>query len=1396
MPRIRALPMAVLTALVAVAVQPAPPASAAPPARPAAVAATAKALRDADPIPIPPLVTESWNGSTGVDTLAERWRKAVADVAALTPEPEIRDAALAALATGDPAVIQKFATVDKPALDKQVAARKKQEAADNLAKVKAMKGTGGTYFNAEVDRVLAGTDSDRAAFLAYGADIARERDAQTTRTAQERAATLRERVRLVAAAAPAESNVKRAAEAALAGDDAAIAAFLATGYLTAAKADAAEREQYLKDLEARNKAAEELTDLAQRAKRASEARTRLLRAHGEGVRALQRAANAMAGAANAARHAQRVLAGGGTVAGKATELNAAKTQTANNLTAARNAADQAASAAATATTAADELIDTGLEYGVEWSLIAQGMNEAATAAVGATQTAAHAIDATIATNSAQGAQAQAEAHAQQAVKWRQHAEEHARSAAKLAAAAAKQATAAKTAAARAKKAREQAQAAEAKAWAGAEKTRRHRQEAEAQAAEAKKQRQIAEAERAAAAQHRAEADRQAAIARSERANAEAQAAVADSARRGAEAADSAAAGAAQRAWDQEGKARTARDEAQAAERAEQTAKAKQAAMRAGVAAASSDSERQEAQRQADEADAQAGVAGTAARAARSSANAATGAAANARAAATQAQQAAERAWAAAEAAAAAAAAADAAADRAEASARATHAARVRADAKAAVATAQEARSARAADAAVRLAEQAAEESVRALWAANRTQDEAEAATTEAVAAAAQAEIAVSAANAARQSAAGIAEPANTAIGLVSPFTGADIDADFVKLVADQAKSIGAEQAAAAAARAAEAVVAAERAEDAADLANAQVKPAFTAAAQAARSAADAATSAAEAKKAAAQAAADGAAARAAAAGAARADAQAEADAQAARLAANEAANDAAIAGKSAEAAQGEADAANRAASAAESDAAAARGAADRAEADAAAARTAATSAQGHADSAATAARNALQAAVEAQQAAERAEEAERKRDAEAMADAIAGPPGPPDEDTMKYLDPEQQAALTEAQALAGQSLMDFLRDNAYDLFMDLSGVGDIKSCVLDGNVEACLWSLVNLLPASKILNATWKLTKLAPKLLKFLDKVKDARKKRDELQDLAKRKKAACPYVPSSFRPGTPVLLADGSTRAIDKLRAGDRVLSTDPVTGATAGKKVSRTITSAGEKKLVDIVVDVDGPRGDRTGTVTATESHPFWVPALSQWVDAGDLSPQQWLRTGAGTTVAITAVRHHRANLRVHNLTVDGFHTYYVVAGGRSLLAHNANCPPDDVGLQHAQDAKGKFKYPGAMTGALFIPNGGLYPLSSGKRNIHPAAVGKAAPGTVKGYDHHLEAQSAALMHVWMSNWKVEDKKATLFITGDYVCSVCDNNLAAMLPTGAQLTVVYRDKNGKVQRPTYTGR
>lgn len=147
----------------------------------------------------------------------------------------------------------------------------------------------------------------------------------------------------------------------------------------------------------------------------------------------------------------------------------------------------------------------------------------------------------------------------------------------------------------------------------------------------------------------------------------------------------------------------------------------------------------------------------------------------------------------------------------------------------------------------------------------------------------------------------------------------------------------------------------------------------------------------------------------------------------------------------------------------------------------------------------------------------------------------------------------------------------------------------------------------------------------------------------------------------NSFVSGTEVLLANGTTKPIEKLKIGDEVLATDPKTGKTTVKKVTAEIKGEGLKHLVKITLRTDGKKHGKTGSVTATDGHPFWVPELQEWVDATDLQPGQWLRTSAGTRVQITAVGRWTQQSAVHNLTVTDLHTYYVLAGGTPVLVHN---------------------------------------------------------------------------------------------------------------------------------------
>ncbi|TYB50915.1 DNRLRE domain-containing protein [Nonomuraea sp. PA05] len=163
----------------------------------------------------------------------------------------------------------------------------------------------------------------------------------------------------------------------------------------------------------------------------------------------------------------------------------------------------------------------------------------------------------------------------------------------------------------------------------------------------------------------------------------------------------------------------------------------------------------------------------------------------------------------------------------------------------------------------------------------------------------------------------------------------------------------------------------------------------------------------------------------------------------------------------------------------------------------------------------------------------------------------------------------------------------------------------------------------------------------------------------------------------NSFVPGTMVMLANGTTKPIEKVEVGDEVLAADPETGKTEAKPVTDVITGEGDKELVDIKVDTDGEKGDKTGKVTSTDSHPFWVRDLNKWVQAEDLQPGMWLRTSSGTHVQIKAVKKRTAQQRVHNLTVAGLHTYHVLAGSAAVLTHNAARPtPATCGVKISKE------------------------------------------------------------------------------------------------------------------------
>ncbi|HET6291257.1 MAG TPA: DNA/RNA non-specific endonuclease [Amycolatopsis sp.] len=1180
-----------------------------------AVAATGQAPAQ-PPASTPPSVPVAASSDPEEEALLRQLHlDLLADIAALDEDEEVRVAAREArqkAEAGDDAAITVF--FERGHQEAKARAKQRKEEADNRNRkvIESLVGTGGPAFNAAVDRALRGNAYDRVNFLAFGRDIAAEQDRRTG--AYEKELRDRRRAHVQVAADRGTPEVSAAAKAALAQGDAAIEEYLKTGYLAAAKRDADARERQLAELEKQRKEAEANSELAQRIGRVMRARQQLLAAHADAVRSLERTANDMTLAANASREAARTLAADQAGHTYHPELyQRAKDEVARFVRDARTDAQQAQSAAALASAQVDILVQNQMPHGTQWAKVVQGMAAAANAAKQAAETAAHAIDAISADAAATDAAEKAEAREENARRWRENAQSHAAAADRLAQAAREQAAAAAQAAAQAQQAKTDAETALQNAKAHAAKVKQartdaererdvagaKRQEAEQWRDQAARKRQEAEAKQQEAASERDKAKREAGIAQQKRQEAEAQQRIASEKRVAAQGQEQIAADAAkearrleqvaadidQHAGLEESKAHQAREEAARVRQSAETTAKKAQALEQLAARAESSSEvlqedkqkvraaatqaRTEANTARDAAQAadglatQAGQAATTARAAATDSQAAAGrsrahadraqaAASQARAAAREAEVAAEKSRAAADEARAAAARADEAAARAEREAAAVHAEALKARASAEEATAAESRAAENARNAANLAQQAAVESERALGSAHRTQEEANAAAAEAATAATQAGIATRAAVAAGLSGSGIAAPADQAITLVSPFTGDDIDADFVLMVANRAKDVGDTQVRAAQAAATDATAQANRAAEAARNAGLEVKPAFEAAAAAAGSAADAARSAAAAQQSAAAAAVSAAAARKASAEADVVDADAQADAKAARAAADQAAADAALAGRAADKAAADAAAARKAADDATRAANEAVAAADRAQQDATAAQQAAAQAQRDADAARESANRAAEHARDADSAATNAEKyaknvedraANAEADAKAIQDQLAemqeqlrqeeeareraeAEQAITDDSEVPALTPEEEELLraekgqagvdeyNRARADANKDLMGLIVEEGGQVILDLIGYTDAKRCFMEGDFISCVMTVINALPILKIASVLRKIpdaVNATVRIVKGIRTFKDVkmigRRITDNLRDLIRQLK-------------------------------------------------------------------------------------------------------------------------------------------------------------------------------------------------------------------------------------------------------------------------------------------------
>ncbi|MEV4227085.1 polymorphic toxin type 43 domain-containing protein [Streptomyces bobili] len=256
---------------------------------------------------------------------------------------------------------------------------------------------------------------------------------------------------------------------------------------------------------------------------------------------------------------------------------------------------------------------------------------------------------------------------------------------------------------------------------------------------------------------------------------------------------------------------------------------------------------------------------------------------------------------------------------------------------------------------------------------------------------------------------------------------------------------------------------------------------------------------------------------------------------------------------------------------------------------------------------------------------------------------------------------------------------------AWEVEKDLLGIGAFEDCK-NGDAMACVQLSQDVIFAAKL-----KLFEQA--LAKGVMELSDCK----------------------CFLAGTDVLMADGTTKDIEDVIVGDKVLATDPATGLSVPEEVTALIRTHADKYFNELSIATE----DGTEKLTATHEHPFWSPSEQTWIGAGDLAAGMTLLTDDGTTVTVTANSPFTRHARTYNLTVDELHTYYVLAGETPVLVHNADCK-----LAGSGPSPGILEVSDRAKSVAAVRN--FYP-TGGRDFVFDPSTGRFATGADQGIGGH---------------------------------------------------------------------
>jgi hypothetical protein len=142
-----------------------------------------------------------------------------------------------------------------------------------------------------------------------------------------------------------------------------------------------------------------------------------------------------------------------------------------------------------------------------------------------------------------------------------------------------------------------------------------------------------------------------------------------------------------------------------------------------------------------------------------------------------------------------------------------------------------------------------------------------------------------------------------------------------------------------------------------------------------------------------------------------------------------------------------------------------------------------------------------------------------------------------------------------------------------------------------------------------------------------------------------------------SFTARTRVVLADGATVPISRLRVGDKVLAADTSAGQISAQTVLAVMVHR-DSDLYDLKVASRGV----IATIHTTSSHLFWDQTTSRWVRAAALRASDGLAALGRARASVVGGSAQAASAGwMWDLTVSRDHDFYVAAGRTAVLVHN---------------------------------------------------------------------------------------------------------------------------------------